>query len=927
MSNYYSRREFLKFSAFLAGSAALVSACRQPVRKAIPYFIQPEEIVPGEALYYASTYYDGNEYNSILLKVRDGRPIKIEGNDLSTISKGATSARVQASILSLYDPDRIMKPLIKQNVADWEEVNKQIIEKLNEIRSNNKKLAIISHSIISPSFINLLEEFKKVYPNSELVIYDNSSSEATAQAHSTCFGRKEIPSFHLDKVTVMVAFNADFLSTWLSPLEFSNEYAKKIKNRADDRATFYHFHFESGTSLTGLAADSRFAINPSDELNYIAELYNLSIKKKIFKTNLNPEIKKSLKIITDLLNNNKRKSLLVSGTDDYRIQLLIAHINYNYGNYGSVIDFSRAYHAYMHKESVFTSYLNDNPDEIGGVIFMQTNPVYDFPGNHQLQELLEKTDFSVAISSFPNETTAKCNFVCPENYFPESWADAEFKTASFSLGQPVINRIFDTRQSIELFSEWMGNPQSAEVILKNYWERNIFERSESKESFDEFWLKSLQKGVVELAVSDTPDMQLIPEEKSILNDVKISQHQGLEIYPFESAILKNGYLCNNAWLQECPDPFTKISYDNCALVSDVLAKELELKTGDIIQINNMLEIPVFVSSLQAEKTIAIAKGYGHSLCGSIASEIGQNVKEVISDNNSRKIFISKTDRKTEFAFSQKPMDENKYSVAEMLFTNGENPEKKPKPSFYQKYEHKIHYWSMAIDLETCTGCSACVVACQCENNIPVVGKNEIRRGHDMYWMRIDRYFHGGKVVFQPVNCQHCGAAPCENVCPVSATIHSSEGINQMIYNRCIGTRYCNNNCPYKVRRFNWFDYNSSDIFKNNDKSTANNTKALPRMVLNPDVTIRTKGVIEKCSMCFQRIVYVKNKAKAEKRAISDGEILPACAQSCPSQAIVFGDLNDKNSRIFKLLQSNRAFHFLDELNTLPSVFYLKKKMS
>ncbi|MCG8700454.1 MAG: 4Fe-4S dicluster domain-containing protein, partial [Bacteroidales bacterium] len=550
-------------------------------------------------------------------------------------------------------------------------------------------------------------------------------------------------------------------------------------------------------------------------------------------------------------------------------------------------------------------------------------------------------DFSVNISWYNSETSSCSQYICPDNYYLESWCDHQPRINYISVQQPVIRPLFKTRQGQESLLRWMKKPGTFYHYIQDYWKKQIFIGSESSTTFIPQWNKILQQGFY-YTKGSKPLPQFTEDRlnKSIFNTSDNKDDSSKLVLKLVNSIHTfNDKFSNNPWLQELPHPITKICCDNYASISPVTAKTHRLKTGDIIKLNNTVEIPVVVQPGQHPNVISVTGGFGRTNTGRIADELGICINEFFGFKDGYRqcevlVSIEKTNKKHEFARTQEEAsmhgrDIVRYVNADQL--NSLTKKKHSEASLYNKHEFKQFHWGMAIDLNKCTGCSACVISCQAENNIPVVGKSEIAKRRDMHWLRIDRYYDGNdenpKVLFQPVMCQHCDQAPCENVCPVSATTHSSEGINQMVYSRCVGTRYCSNNCPYKVRRFNWLDYTKADAFNNNTHDPFGMTSKISRLVLNPDVTVRSKGVNEKCSFCFQRIAEAKINAKKEDRALLDGEIQTACMQACPSNAIVFGDMNDKNSSISKLIKNNRSYTLLDELHTLPSVHYLSKVLN
>ncbi len=933
-----NRRDFLKTFGFGLASTFILSRCENAAHKAIPYLIKPEEVTPSMANYYASSFFDGDKFNSILVKVLDGRPIKIEGNDLSGTSQGATNSITQASILSLYDDTRYRKPKVAGVDTDWTTTDKQIIDQLKKIKKEKGKIAIVSSSIISPSTIKVITDFIKEYPTTEHITYDSISAAGLLDANKESFGKRVIPDYRFNKAQLIVGFNADFLGTWLSPVEYTKQYVQNRQVSEDKREMSRHVQIESGMSLTGSNADERIIINPSEEQNLIACLYNYIANKVGEKEITTSKPAQDITKLGDELFKNKGKSLVVCGTNNKETQLIVNGINQLLGNYGKTISFNQSLLTKQADDKQMDGFVN-SIDSYQGVIFYDCNPVYDYPASEKVTKALKNIDLSISLSTIPDETSELVKFVCPANNYLESWNDFNPKEGIYTLSQPCIHPIFDTRQEQESLLMWAGIAKEYYQIIKENWKLLVYSKTNRVFEFMDFWNKSLQDGVVELESKSTE-----PKYKNDLSSVKIIEPKSeLELHIYESVNIGSGKYANNPWLQELPDPVSKVTWDNYAAISPAFAKERNLKTGDILKINGLIEIPVLVQPGQAKNTISVALGYGRTVAGKSGKDIGTDVYQLLKTGDykeySRDITIEKTLAFKELATTQlhdsmegrdivRETTLNKYKEKPSSGNERHKKIEKHHQTLYQEYKYEGHHWAMAVDLNACTGCNTCVAACSIENNVPIVGKEEVKRAHEMHWMRIDRYYAGDpenpEVIRQPVMCQHCDNAPCENVCPVGATNHSSEGINQMAYNRCIGTRYCNNNCPYKVRRFNWFDYNKAEVLEGNLYDPHGMTEDLPRMVLNPDVTIRAKGVIEKCSFCVQRIQEKKLKAKLENRELKDGEIQPACQQVCPANAIVFGDLNDKNSKVYKLFKQQRRYHLLEELHTLPSVGYLTK---
>jgi Fe-S-cluster-containing dehydrogenase component/anaerobic selenocysteine-containing dehydrogenase len=936
-----SRRNFLKWCGISFVTATVVSACENPVKKAIPYIIQPEQLTPGKATWYASSYTQGNEYCSILVKTRDGRPIKIEGNEMSSINGSGTTSRVQASVLSLYDDGaRYKAPMKDGQKIDWKTADTDIKQALDEIQANGGRMALVTPTIISPSTKKLISELQSQYSSLEIVAYDAISYSAIRQAHRRTHNTAIIPDYRFDKAEMIVSFSADFLGTWLAPAVFASRYSKTRKLDPGNPKMSHHLQFEANMSLTGSNADERIPVKPGEELNILHALYN-ELETGSPRNSL-AGVDYGVKALADKLKQNKGKCLVVSGHNNVEVQMMVNAINHRLESYGNTLDTNITILAGNDDGKKFNDLVGDlEKGGVGAVMFYQTNPVYTYPDAQRLKAAIEKA-VSISFASAKDETSKVCKYILPDNHYLESWNDAEFLSGHYSLAQPAIQKLFDTRQFQDSLMARLGKTEDFYTYLRKNWEESMFAKQSKFASFSSFWHQSLQSGVFEVAASGNNVPDFVAESLSSLSrDISqiTAETNQLEFTLVQNIPMGDGAHANNPWLQELPDPVTSVAWDNFLAVSPALAAGQGLKTGDIVNLNNIVSLPVYVQPGQAKGSATVALGYGRSNAGKAGNMVGENVFPLAAFNGTAFSFtgkitgLEKTGSGHEFAMTQthflmegRPIvrestldkyKENKYAGNEIRKYH-----QKHMSTLYPEMEFPGHHWALVVDLNACTGCSNCVIACQSENNVPVVGKDEVRRRRIMHWMRIDRYYTGDaenpEVVFQPVMCQHCDHAPCENVCPVTATNHSDEGINQMAYNRCVGTKYCINNCPYKVRRFNWFRY------AQNDKFDFNMNTDMGRMVLNPDVTVRERGVVEKCSFCIQRIQEGKLTAKNERRPLRDGDIKPACAQSCPSNALYFGDLNDENSKVAKLLKDSRNYHILEEYHTLPSVGYLTK---
>jgi molybdopterin-containing oxidoreductase family iron-sulfur binding subunit len=973
------RRDFLKFLGFGVAAASL-AACEAPVRKTIPYLVKPENVIPGIPNYYASTFFDGHDYASVVVKTREGRPIKVDGNELSSITKGGASARVQASVLGLYDSERLRGPMAKGAGADWNTINKAIKDKLSALAASQSKIRLVSSTIISPTTKKVIAQFVAKYPTTKHISYDAISQYGLIKAHQLAFGKAALPSYRFNQAEVIVSFGADFLSNWISPIEHSRQYAETRKLNDGKKAMSRHIQFETQLTLTGSNADDRYKLKASQTGAALVNLYN-ALASKAGASTLNSsktDFDQALSAVANELWNAKGKSLVVCGTNNVNDQLIVAAINNLLGNYGTTLSIARHSNLRQGNDEEMAELIREmNAGEVGAVIFYNSNPSYTYPDSTAFNAALSKVGLKISFADRADETASQCDYICPDSHYLESWNDAEPMRNAFSLAQPTIQKLFDTRQAQESLLHWCDAPVTDyHEYLEQNWRQGILSTVAGAASIIS-WEKALQEGVVQSDISEAEPAFNAGNLASAAEAVAMRKPAGLDLVVYEKTGLGNGNQANNPWLQELPDPISKICWDNYFTVSPATAKEKGLVQGNIIEVKSgsvTIKGPVAIQPGQANETITAAVGYGRTHAGKAANNVGFNAYSFIqfaegSFNTSiTGTSLNKTveaDHKLAGTQTHHTMMGRaivKETTLEEYINNPKAGNEEEKFSSYKGkvsareldlwatkehpgFDRPIHAWGMSIDLNSCIGCGACVVACTAENNVPVVGKDEIGRSREMHWIRVDRYYtsdmdkekakeegvgklsmyglmeepaENPQVVFQPVMCQHCNHAPCETVCPVVATTHSSDGLNMMAYNRCVGTRYCANNCPYKVRRFNWFKYSDNaqfDFNMNNDYG---------KMVLNPDVIVRSRGVMEKCSMCVQRIQYGKLEAKKQGRKIKDGEIKTACAQTCPTNAITFGDYNDKSSTLVKQSSSERMYHLLEELNVQPSVNYLVK---
>ncbi len=988
------RRDFLKYLGFSTAAAAVAASCEMPVKKAIPFANKPEDIVPGIANYYATTYVQDGDAISVIAKVRDGRPIKIEGNELSPITKGGTSARVQASVLDLYDTARLRFPLIDKKEVKFEDVDKTVANALTSIGSG--AVVLLTSTVVSPSTKEVIAQFLAKYPGSRHVTYDAVSYSGMLLANEATYGKRAIPSYRFDNAKTIVSIGADFLGTWLSPVEFSKQYSVGKKINEKNPSMSKHLHFETVASMTGSNADERFLHRPS-ETGAVAVALLAAVNGQSVSGITDAKLKAGIEKTAKELLATKGSSLVVSGSNDVNVQIIINAINEVVGANGTTIDWSVTSNIRQGIDADFVKLVEDmNAGYVGALFIYGANPAYSWFDSKKFVAGLSKVKVSVSFNVKADETTQLCKYVVPDHHYLESWGDAEIKTGHFSLIQPTIYPLFKTRQWQDSLLKWSGATTDYLSYLKTYWGTKV--------GGEAGWDKALQDGVINPASAPLVTASAFNGGAIANATAAIAAYKKggkIELALYQKIAIGEGQGASNPWLQELPDPVTKATWDNYLIVSPALAKELlkiDLTNSGqaddyevqppkhVVEIKGSngvtVKLPALIIPGTQKDTVGIAVGYGRTaelgrailnnegtatgangflFAGLANGTVNYTLGDVTLTDTGEKYQVALTQTHNLYDTAQGKRTEvmKELSLAEFKHNPNEilherDTELKPyggianfekEGTIYPVFDRPGIKWGMSVDLNSCTGCGACVVACNAENNIPVVGKNQTSKGHEMHWLRIDRYYSGDlenpNVVFQPMLCQHCDNAPCENVCPVAATNHSSEGVNQMIYNRCIGTRYCANNCPYKVRRFNWLDYTGADSFPDNQQEMVDGgymnaivmdmNDDLTRMVLNPDVTVRARGVIEKCSFCVQRCQEGKLKAKKESRPLNSGEnnmydVKAACQQACPTNAIVFGNANSAKSALTDVRKANpqRMFLSLEQLHVLPNVTYLAK---
>ncbi|WP_417865702.1 TAT-variant-translocated molybdopterin oxidoreductase [Xanthomarina gelatinilytica] len=1011
-SSKTTRRDFLKYVGFSTAAASL-AACEGPVIKSIPYVVQPEEIVPGVANYYATTIANGFDFASVLVKTREGRPIKIENNTMATTNGGA-NARVNASVLDLYDSMRMQGPVKGDTYVSWEDLNAEVTNKLTALSGSGKQIVLLTQTFASPSTTKLIAEFKQKYGNVNHVVYDAISESAALDAYQAKYNERGLANYDFSKADTIVSIGADFLSDWQGGGFDSGYAAGRVPTNGKMSR---HIQFESNMSLTGANADKRVPLTPSQQKLALAKLYSEVVGSSV-SVDLPEHISTAISNAASQLKKAGRNAVVVTGIQDVNAQTVVLEIN-EYLNSKAFDPATPIKTRQGNDKAVNTLIADMKAGKVGAIIMSGVNPLYTLPNAADFAEGLAQTELSVTFSMKADETSTQTQYIAAAPHYLESWGDVELKKGHFALMQPTIRPLFDTKQFQDALLNWTGNTMSYHDYIKQTWNENILGGSSFSQALhDGIFVssgnvttssetsaasnddKTFVGGIIEdvaqgLGLKNDDDAQT--EQTISAPAVSGGQaaralassvsSEGFELTLYPKVGMGDGQQANNPWLQEFPDPITRTSWDNYLTISRADAEALGLKNEHVadgalngsyanVTVNGttLENVPVMIQPGQAKGSVGLAFGYGRRIGLKSEMKTGVNAYVLYQDfNNVQNVSVTAASGMHEFASVQlhntlmgrgdiikettleifNTKDKSVWNAVPVVSLNHvETPVSSPEVDLWDEFDRSIgHHFNLSIDLNACTGCGACVIACHAENNVPVVGKEEVRKSRDMHWLRIDRYYsseesfegdnekkenisglgsslsefgemehasENPQVAFQPVMCQHCNHAPCETVCPVAATSHGRQGQNHMAYNRCVGTRYCANNCPYKVRRFNWFLYSQNDEFDyhmNDD---------LGRMVLNPDVVVRSRGVMEKCSMCIQKTQKTILDAKRDGREIKDGEFQTACSAACSNGAMVFGDINDKESKVAKLLEDKRMYHLLEHVGTKPNVQYHTK---
>ncbi|NOX17362.1 MAG: TAT-variant-translocated molybdopterin oxidoreductase [Chlorobi bacterium] len=965
----FSRRKFL--ALLTASSAFATASCSDyyDQGKLVPYTKRPEGFLPGKANYYASSCAGCSESCGILIKTREGRPIKIDGNPEHPISKGKVCAKGHASILNLYDPDRLKAPFKNGRKTNWKVVDKEIIAALNQAVEEKKKIVLVSKKIASPSYKSVIENFKIAYPTAEHLSYEVFNDLNRIGAWEKSYPSTPLPAIAWEKADVILSIDYDFLGREGNVTESTKRFSSRRDVMSNEK--FNRLYVAEGAlSLTGMNSDYRLRVRTDAYLDFVTALLNeIVLVQYAAGSNLNSDIKniiskKSLKdfaaennldkklldyLVADLIS-NKGKAIVAAGdSQSEEVHLLVNLLNEILGD-NKVYDFDAPF--VTEKVNRFSDFkkLTDeiNAGNVAALVYLNVDPEFHFPADLQFSKAAEKVPLKIALVESKNDTSAKAEYELPSSHYLESWGDSFTRANVYTFRQPVIAPLYNSRQPEEVLLTWSlkGAAEYSENIyhdfLKDNFQNNVYNKKNLAVSFEKYWLTALHDGFVSMETETPASLKFNADSLSGIKYPKGKSKFVLSLKP--SYFIGDGEYANNGWLQELPHPVSKVTWDNYAAVSPSMAKELDLENNDKIKIsaNNIsLEMPILIQPGTADNQIEVELGYGRKIVGAVGRDTGFNANVFLNSSGNSWVIsgveIEKTGGTYKIVSTQEHHSLDDEFVKDLhlkrgIIQGGTISEYEKNPNFIQEekpevfsitteHEYNGVKWAMAIDMNKCTSCAVCVASCNVENNVPVVGKDQVAVGREMQWMRLDRYYSGTPdapiVSGQPMLCQHCDFAPCENVCPVNATNHSPDGLNQMVYNRCVGTRYCANNCPYKVRRFNFFNFR--DHFED-----AYYLNEVTPLVHNPEVTVRSRGVMEKCTFCVQRISEARSEAKAEGREFKGDDVVVACQQSCPADAIVFGDSNDMESKVSKYREHQLGYHVLEETAVKPNVTYIAK---
>jgi molybdopterin-containing oxidoreductase family iron-sulfur binding subunit len=939
MDNSVNRRRFLQLMGASIALAGLPGCVKQPDEKIVPYVNQPETLVPGEPAYFSTAMPLDGYGHGVIVTSNMGRPTKIEGNADHPASLGATSVFAQASLLTLYDPDRSQVITHQGMIGTWANFLSAVDPVLGAQRSREGAgLRILSETVTSPTLAAQLKDLLSKFPKAQWHQYTPMNADAEREGTRLAFGEMLAPVYSFDKAAVIVSLDADFLVEGSQSVRAMRDFSRRRRISSEKKSMNRLYVAESMVTNTGSMADHRLPIR-SGQIGQLARsiaarlrIAGIEEDKRLPDT----RVDKWIEAVAKDLDKSRGSSIVIAGRHQPPVVHALAHtVNYHLGNAGKTVQYIDPAEARpeLQLESLRQLVLEMNSGEVELLLILGGNPAYTAPADFKFAEALKKVSMSIRLGLYDDETSAECNWHIPETHYLESWSDIRSSDGTVSILQPLIAPLYDGKSSHELIATLTDSS-----ITKPYdIVRSAWQVRHEEAGFEKFWVDALNKGVVNGTAQAPKDVRLATglQFAGLAENYSAIDSSRLELVYRPDPTIWDGQYANNGWMQELAKPITKLTWDNAALMApataEKLSQQLSVHNGDVIELEaegRSVKAPVWIVPGHAENSITLHLGYGRTKSGNIGTGIGVNAYALLTSTHpgfTPNVKVRTTGERYDLATTQQHhamegRDQVRSAPLETfngdpMFAKKLDPEPSPDQTLYPKVAYDGYAWGMSIDLNSCTGCNACVIACQSENNIPIVGKEQVMNMREMQWIRVDSYFKGEldnpEIYHQPVPCMHCENAPCEPVCPVGATVHDSEGLNVMVYNRCIGTRYCSNNCPYKVRRFNFFEYNEPKA-------------ATLKMLENPDVSVRSRGVMEKCTYCVQRINEVRIRAEKDGRQIRDGEVKTACQTACPAEAIVFGDINNDQSAVTKLKAEPRTYSLLAELNTKPRTTYLAK---
>jgi len=925
------RRQFLKLMGASLALAGLDACTRQPVEKVVPYVRAPEEIVPGEPLFFATAMPLAGIGTGVLVESHMGRPTKVEGNPEHPASLGASDAFAQASVLGLYDPDRSQVIRNVGEIRPWSAFLDAVHILIEAQRDHQGAgLRVLTETVTSPTLAKQFRDFLTDFPKAQWHQYEPTARDAARAGAVLAFGAAVDAQYHFEKADVIFALDADFLACGPGSVRYVRDFIRRRRVHDEQRPMNRLYAVESTPSITGAKADHRLPMRAS-EIEGFARAVAAGLRLPLTAPAQYEAHAAWITAVVNDLQQHRGSSLVIAGDQQPPVVHALAHaMNDALGNVGQTVMYTDPVEARAtdHIESLRKLVADMNAGTVDVLVVLGGNPVFTAPADLGFTDAFDKVGIRIHLSLYDDETSQHCHWQIPEAHYLESWSDTRAYDGTVTIIQPLIAPLYDGKTLHEVLAAFSDHPErSSHDIVHDHW-KSMFKERGSDAEFEHFWRKALHDGVV-------PDSSLAAKAMALRAGFFTSlpptaaNLAGLDIIFRPDPTVFDGRFANNGWLQELPKSITKLTWDNAALISPATAQRLGVANEDVVDLRyqgRSVPAPIWIAPGHANDCVTVHLGYGRTRAGNVGTGTGFNayaLRTAAAPWIGSGLEIRTTGERYQLATTQHHHSMEGRELVRVAtvdefrahpdFARAAEPEPPRDLTMYAAYPYDGYKWGMAIDLNSCTGCNACVVACQSENNIAVVGKDQVARGREMHWLRIDRYYEGTldnpATYHQPVPCMHCENAPCELVCPVNATVHSSEGLNEMVYNRCVGTKYCSNNCPYKVRRFNFYLY--SDW-----------TTETLKMARNPDVTVRSRGVMEKCTYCVQRINAARILAKKEDRAIGDGEVVTACQQACPAEAIVFGDLNAPTSRVAQLKAEPRNYALLGEVNTRPRTTYL-----